>query len=145
MPAARQKKVGRFNVEIELANNGDVEALQRGNIPSGQVRRAKILGLVDSGASRLVLPTAIAKQLGLRITGKIKVKYADGRTATRDRAEGVYLELMGRHSVFRATLEPKREIALIGALVLEDLDFLIDPTRQCLYPRDPRIEISEEE
>ncbi|MCI0740790.1 MAG: hypothetical protein L0Y72_17200 [Gemmataceae bacterium] len=53
------------------------------------------------------------------------------------------LKLLGRHSVFNATLEPKRETALIGAIVLEDLDLLVDSTKQRLYPRDPDFVVSE--
>ena len=145
MVAVREKKVGRIKVEVELANNNDLAAAERGDLSADRVRRVKILGVVDSGASRLVLPSAVAKQLGLKVTGKIMVKYADGRTARRDRAEGVFLELLGRHSVFRASLEPKRDTVLIGAIVLEDLDFLIDPSKECIYPRNPDIEVSEAE
>jgi len=90
-----------------------------------------------------VLPAAVAKELGLRSTSKVKVRSANGQSAKRPQVEGVYLELMGRHSVFNATVAPKRETALIGAIVLEDLDFLVDCTKQCLYPRDPKYVISE--
>jgi predicted aspartyl protease len=145
MVAAREKKVGRFKVEVELANNDDLAAVRRGALAADKVRRVKILGVVDSGASGLVLPTAVAKQLGMPVTGKVKVTYANRRSSQRDRVEGVYLELQGRHSVFRASLEPKRETALIGAIVLEDLDFLIDPRRERIYPRDPDIEVTEAE
>jgi hypothetical protein len=71
------------------------------------------------------------------------VRYADRRTARRKQVEGVYLELLGRHSVFNATVEPKHETALIGAIVLEDLDLLVDCTKQKLYPRDPHFVVSE--
>ncbi len=135
--------MGRFRVELELANFGDMDAVIRGDLPAEKVRRVKIQGVVDSGASRLVLPSATAKQLGLRVSGRGKVKYADGRTARRDQVEGVYLELLGRHGVFNASLEPKRENALVGAIVLEDLDFLIDPRKERLYPRDPEMVVSE--
>jgi predicted aspartyl protease len=141
--AGKKKKMGRFKVETELANFGDMDAVLRGDLTADKVRRVKIAGIVDSGASRLVIPSAIAKQLGLRVSGKGKVKYADGRTARRDQVEGVYLELMGRHGVFNASLEPKRETLLIGAIVLEDLDFLIDPRKERLYPRDPEMVVSE--
>jgi hypothetical protein len=40
-------------------------------------------------------------------------------------------------------IEPKRDSALIGAIVLEELDLLIDNTRQRLVPRDPRFIVSE--
>jgi hypothetical protein len=35
------------------------------------------------------------------------------------------------------------ETALIGAIVLEDLDLLVDCTKQKLYPRDPDFVVSE--
>jgi hypothetical protein len=47
------------------------------------------------------------------------------------------VRLQGRDSVFNAVVEPKRETALIGALVLEELDFLVDCNKQRLVPRDP--------
>jgi hypothetical protein len=45
--------------------------------------------------------------------------------------------LEGRSSVFKAIVEPDRTEALIGAIVLEDLDLIVDCTRQKLVPRDP--------
>jgi hypothetical protein len=51
----------------------------------------------------------------------------------------------GRDSVFNAIVEPARESALIGAIVLEDLDFLVDCTGQRLVPRDPKQIVSEAE
>jgi predicted aspartyl protease len=145
MDTTSEKKVGRFKVEVELANNDDLAAVRRGNLSAEEVRRVKVLGVVDSGASRLVLPTIIAKQLGLPVTGKVKVTYANRSTTRRDKVEGVYLELLGRHGLFAAHLEPKRDTALIGALVLEELDFLIDPLKEKLYPRDPKMITSEAE
>jgi hypothetical protein len=59
--------------------------------------------------------------------------------------DGVHLTLLGRSSVFKASVEPRRTTALIGAFVLEDLDFLVDPTHQRLFPRDPNMIISEAE
>lgn len=50
-----------------------------------------------------------------------------------------------RDSIFNAVVEPGRESALIGAIVLEDLDFLIDRGNQRLVPRDPKHIISEVE
>ena len=51
----------------------------------------------------------------------------------------------GRESIFNAIVEPDRESALIGAIVMEDLDLLIDCTAQRLVPRDPKQIISEVE
>jgi hypothetical protein len=61
----------------------------------------------------------------------------------RDAVKGVYVKLLGRDGVFTAVVEPKRRSALIGAIVLEDLDFVVDCTSQKLVPRDPRFVVSE--
>ncbi len=143
MAATREKKVGRFKVEIELANFGDMTAVERGNLVADKVRRVKILGVVDSGGAYLVLPSAVAKQLGLPAAKKVKVKYANTSIAWREKVQGVYLELQGRDGVFSATLEPKRDTALIGALVLEELDFLVDSKNGKIYPRDPEAILAE--
>jgi predicted aspartyl protease len=140
---AMETKVGRFSVRIKVSNYGDRAAAERGLVEAASVREMELEGVVDCGASRLVLPASVARQLGLRATARVKVKYADGRVATRDAVDGVYLELQGRHGVFTAIVEPKRETALIGAIVLEDLDFLIDPQQLQLVPRDPKFVVNE--
>jgi predicted aspartyl protease len=129
--------VGRFSVEIEVANYGDLALAERGLLPADQVRRETIHGLVDSGATRLVLPEAVVKRLGLPLSTAVNVRYADGRHAKRRAVKGVFVRLLGRDSTFTAICEPKRETALIGAIVLEDLDLLVDCVTQQVVPRDP--------
>ena len=135
--------VGRFSVEFEVANNDDMALMRRGLLPADQVRRETIHGLVDSGATRLVLPEAVVKRLGLQLSTAVNVRYADGRRAKRRAVKGVFVRLLGRDSTFTAICEPKRETALIGAIVLEDLDLLVDCAAQQVVPRDPRGETFE--
>lgn len=143
MVSAKGDNLGRFSVEVDLANYDDLAAVRRGTIPPEAVRRTRIRGVVDSGATRLVLPERVVDQLGLLKRGTVNVRYADGRTATRDLAQGIELSFLDRSSVFNAVVEPQRESALIGAIVLEDLDLLVDCTKQQLRPRDPKQIISE--
>ena len=135
--------VRRFSVEIQVANNRDVIKAEDGLLAEDQVRRATIRGVVDSGAARLVLPKSVVQKLGLPVGGKVKVRYADHRTRTRNTADNVQVEIQGREGTFTAIVEPSRTEALIGAIVLEDLDYLIDCLHQRLVPRDPRFVISE--
>jgi predicted aspartyl protease len=86
--------MGRLSVPITVANNDDLALVRRGLLPTDQVRRQTIQAVVDSGAATLVLPRVVVKQLGLPLTDQIKVRYADGRTAKRREAEGVYVELL---------------------------------------------------
>ena len=138
-----EERVGRVSVEFEVANNDDVVGARLGNIPMSSIRRETIRGLVDPGATRLVLPGALVERLGLRAGAQVKVQYADGRTEMRDRVDGVHAEIQGRGGVFSAIVEPRRTEALIGAIVLEDLDFLVDCAQQKLIPRDPAYIVSE--
>lgn len=138
--------VGRFSVDIEIANNEDVIDARRGRLDPAKIRRKTIKGLVDSGATRLILPQAIAKELGFPVkSSKTRVRYADGRRALRPEVTDVNVLIQGRDGIFTALVEPKRDTALVGAIVLEDLDFLVDCAHQRLVPRDPDYVISEAE
>jgi predicted aspartyl protease len=144
-PLREIKKMSRFFVTFEVANNDDLAAARRGDLAPEKVRRVTLQGLVDSGASRLVLPKKVVEQLGLAVTEYVKVTYADRRSVKRPVVQGVHVALQGRDSIFKATVEPKRDTALIGSIVLEDLDFLVDCEKKLLVPRDPRFIVSEAE
>jgi predicted aspartyl protease len=143
MIAKQEPTMGRFSVEVELTNHEDLYRAKAGIIAPGDVRRARVRGVVDSGATRLVIPGSLARQLGLESSGSAKVRYADGSTAERTIVKDVHLSYGGRESVFNAIVEPTRDSILIGAIVLEDLDFLIDCGGQRLVPRDPHQIVSE--
>jgi predicted aspartyl protease len=137
MSNTRNKCMGRFVVTVELANDQDLTRAKSGDIPPNQVRRLSIKGWVDTGAARLVIPQRVVEELGLPIVGEATVRYAGGQTARREIAEAIRLAYGGRSSVFDAVVEPDRDSALIGAIVLEGLDFVVDCTGQLLVPRDP--------
>src|SRR5579883_3452936 len=117
--------MGRVTAELLLANAGDREVAARGLMPADQVRTAVVSGIVDTGAAMLVLPEGIVNRLGVPDNGEATVRYANHRTATRRVVEQVRLELAGRTT------------SLIGAIVLEALDLLVDCRTQTLHPRDP--------
>ncbi len=136
-------EMGRFSVEFDVANNIDVAQAGLRQIPASQVRRVTLTGVVDPGATRLVLPADVVKQLGVPNVGTTKTRYADGRVGRRDVVDEVRVTLQGRSRVFDAIVEPKRKTALIGAIVLETLDFVVDCVIQKLVPRDPKQIVSE--
>lgn len=129
--------MGRFSVEIELVNFVDQARAEAGDIARSEVRSLRMQAVVDSGAAPLVLPASVVEQLGVKTAGKAAVRYADGRCAERLVAEGVSLAYAGRASVFSAVVEPGRDSALLGAIVLEELDLVVDCKRKALVPRDP--------
>lgn len=139
----RRGEVGRFSVEFTVMNNLDRNAVALGLLAPDRIRETTLEGVVDTGAARLVLPENIADQLGLEPAGETNVRYADQRTAVRKRVGEVRVRLLDREGVFSAVLEPNRTTALIGAIVLEELDLVVDCTTQTLHPRDPDRIISE--
>ncbi len=145
MVIAKENPVGRFSVDVALANYDDLAQARAGDIPESSVRRMTLPGVVDWGATRLVIPQSVAERLGVEPTGEVGVRYADGRVGQRPLVGGVHLTWGGRSSVFNAIVEPDRDSALLGAIVLGDLDLVVDCTTQSLRPRDPKQIISEVE
>lgn len=138
MHTTNENGMGRFSVDVSLANRDDMMRAENGLVAADEVRRVTIRGVVDSGAARLVIPASTAAALGLDTSAKAKVRYADGRTAERAIAKRISLSYGGREGIFDAIVEPDRNSALIGAMVMEVLDFYIDCTGQRLLPRDSK-------
>ena len=132
-----RKSSGEFSVELDLANYQDLMQVRMGVITNDQVRRTRISGLVDTGATRLVLPPSVVSALGLTSAGQVTCQFADGREAVREVVNDAFVELLGRSATFKAIVEPTRTDALIGAIVLEELDFIVDCLNMTLVPRDP--------
>ncbi len=135
--------MGRVSVEFEVANYGDLTLAKRGLLPGDQVRREIIHDIVDSGATKLVLPEAVVKRLGLTAGSGVKVRYTDGRQVKR-RERGGCLPSAPRppwHLHRRRRTQTNNRV--VGAIVLEDLDLLVDCAAQKLVPRDPKGETFE--
>jgi predicted aspartyl protease len=129
--------MGRFSVQFVVANYRDViQAAPGGSIPEA-VKHLVLSGVVDRGAARLVLPQRAVDALGFHGHGETTVRYADGRRERRRVVTDVWLQLLGRDGIFSAVVEPDRPDALIGAIVLEELDLMVDCTAQTLRPREP--------
>ena len=107
------------------------------------VTHITLSGVVDSGAAKLVLPQHVVDELGLLPDGETTVRLADNSRARRKVVSNVWLQLLGRHGVFSAVVEPNRQDALIGAIVLEGLDLLVDCGVQSVYPREPGSTLTE--
>jgi hypothetical protein len=137
MRARGADEAGRISVDLEVANDGDLVLMRHGRVQPEQVRRETIRGVVSTKATRLVLPEAVVKRLGLPPGELAPVRYADGRRGRLPLVQGVFVRLLGRDGTYSAISDPDRETALIGAIVLADLDLVIDDAEHRLVPRDP--------
>ena len=105
----------------------------------------EIEAVVDTGATMLVLPSDIVERLGLRKVEEVKVRYANNSVQTTQIFGVVTLELQGRAGNFDVLAEAEGAQPLIGQIVLERLDLVIEPsTRKVMpNPRSPEMPMLE--
>ena len=128
--------MGRVTVEFVLSNYADMKLLEAGYLTPDRVRRVTMNGVIDTGTTRLVLPQGVCDMLGLPMTGQSVLRYADHRREKRNVVSDAHVAFLGRGGVFNAIVEPTRSDALIGAIVMEDLDMIVDCPGQKVVPRE---------
>ena len=126
------KNMGEVRVQVKLTNAVDEELVNRGLLNPNLLRVYEAQALVDSGATRTVLPNSVVQHLGLRIRGQEIAKYADGRQEAVGLTGPVIIDLFGRETI-EAAMVTGDEV-LIGQTVLETLDLLVDCKNQQLIP-----------
>src|SRR5258708_1260669 len=119
--------MGRVMAKVKLANFTDLEKAAEGSVAESAVRAMEVEAMVDTGATILVIPEAIAKTLGVREIRRTRVRYADGRVAPVSIVGPIFLEVCGRSMSADAVVEPNAHCVLLGQIPLEELDLVVDP------------------
>lgn len=124
--------MGAVRVKVKLTNTIDEELVTRGLLAPSLLRQYEVDGLVDTGAVSLVIPIQLVEQLGLRIRGQRMAQYTNGSEEVIGVTGPVIIECEGRETVVEA-LAIGNEV-LIGQVVLEQTDLLVDCKNQRLIP-----------
>ena len=127
--------MGEVRVEVKLENTTDRELVLRGLLTEDQVRTFDVHVVADTGAVMLVLPQDEVEALGLREIREAVVRYADERKEERSVAGPVTVRVNGRAATVDCIVGPPNSEPLLGHVVLEIMDLLIDPLQQKLVPR----------
>ena len=123
----------RHTTQIKLANLSDLFLVQAGAMNPEDVRRVTVDdALVDTGATRLCLPTSLIEHLGLTPVGKRSARTATG-IVERTLYSEVEYTLLERSSTSRVTDLPEGSPILIGHIVMEALDLCVDMKRGLIY------------
>jgi len=106
----------------------------------------EVEAVIDTGGTMVVLPQNIVEELGLRKIREAKVRYANNKTEIKSIYGVVTIEIKGRTGNFDVLAEAEGSQPLIGQVVLEILDLVVDPRTQTLIPNPlspeiPRVEI----
>ncbi len=100
-----------------------------------EVREVHLNCLIDSGAVLSYLPQEVVELLGLPVTGSVIVTYADERKEELKKVGPVKIKIGNRDGNFDCLMGPPNCEPLIGQIVLEELDLLIDLKEQQLVVR----------
>jgi len=121
-------------VQVKLTNYVDVANAEAGLIPRSAVRTVEIQALADTGAIAMAIPADIAKALGVQVGGAERVRVADGRPITVQRAYGLVIEVIGRSVGGDALVLPEGTTPLLGAVQLELMDLVVVPSTGEVIP-----------
>ena len=127
-----EMKMGAVRVPVKLTSAFEEGLVSRGSLHPKHLHIHEAIGLVDTGALTLVIPQTVAEYLGLKIEGTQVARFANGATDVLGVTEPVKIECQGRTVAVEA-LVVGDEI-LIGQVVLELMDFLVDCNNQKLIP-----------
>lgn len=100
--------------------------------------------IIDTGARMLCLPADLVEALGLEKIDKKTVRYANGEKDIKEIASTVTLELMERKTSCYVLIEKTGAPVLVGQIPLEDLDRLIDMSKEDLMvnPESPYMSLA---
>ena len=108
-------------------------------------REIELEAVIDTGATMLVLPQNVIDKLNLRKMREVKVRYANNKTEIKSIYGVVTVEMCGRAGEFNVLAEPEGAQPLVGQIILEQLDLIVDPsTRKVIpNPRSPEMPMVE--
>lgn len=121
--------MGEVREKVKFTNIFD-EYLKR-----DQIRQVELDCLIDSGAVLIYLPAEVIDLLGLPKSGSVIVTYADERKEQLEKAGPVKVQIGDRTGNFDCIVGPPNCEPLIGQIVLEELDLLVDPKLKKLVVR----------
>jgi len=127
--------MGEIKVKIVLENFVDRFMYIENQTEEKEIRRYEMDAVVDTGAVMLILPQDVVEELGLKILRTVVFTYADERKEERPVAGTVTITIGKRFMNTDCIVGPPASEALIGQVILEELDLIPDCQKQTLTPR----------
>ena len=117
-------------------------AMRLANDARPDLEEIEATGLVDTGVLHLCIPERVALQLQLSQKAPREVQTPDGKSHLVRYDSPVKISMLGRECVTGALVFGNQ--VLLGAILMEDMDFVVEPSRQCVTvnPLSPNIPLS---
>ena len=127
--------MGEVHAGVVLENQADRILTDAGHLERARVRCVELDALVDTGAVMTLLPQDVVEALGLSLDGKIIVTLANEERIELPRARLLSLTIGDRQMDTDCLVGPPQCEPLLGQLVLERLDLIVDPVKHVVSPR----------
>ena len=127
--------MGEVRASVLLENAEDIGVARRGMLDPTAVRRVNADMLVDTGAVVVLLPQDMVEALGVVTLDKRVVTLADDRKVEMPSAGPLRLTIFRRSMTTDCLVGPPRCEPLLGQVVLESLDLIVDSARRELTVR----------
>jgi len=125
--------MGETKAKITLVNMKDRLLAGAGVIGESQIRKVTVDAVVDTGASPLVIPETLRKELGLEIEEPGAVTLAGGKHEECTVAGPVQIRWNDRYTLSNpVVLSGETDGVLLGVYPLEEMDLTVDVVRQRL-------------
>lgn len=125
--------MGRVIEKVIVKNFGDILKVSEGLLQEEAIRTVEVKAIVDTGAGFLCLPPDVIDKLGLMYSHSRKVLTANGDVKRRIFSVAS-ITLQGREIRMDVMENDETTPALVGYLVLENMDLVVDPKSQKVTP-----------
>ena len=122
--------MGMVYTEVTLKNVKDIGLAQEGYIKEQAIREDTVTALVDTGAMNLCITEEIFDRLGLEIVEQKTATVANGQRILCNVTGPVEVHWKDRRTVVMATVVPGADKVLLGAIPLEGMDLMVNPSQQ---------------
>jgi len=125
--------VGKTFEKVVIKNYMDIAKATEGLIQEDDIRKVEVNAVVDTGAAFLCLPPTAVAKLGLQYSHTRDVNTANGKVKRRFFSVA---SIIIRDREIRMDVMENDESTppLIGYLVLENMDFVVDTKSQRITP-----------
>lgn len=125
--------MGRTVEKLKILNYVDTVKASEEIIPESSIRKVELEAIVDTGATYVCIGRKDIENLGLQFHKIVRIKTANGDVKRR-LFKGAEVELKGRSFEMEILENDDNTPPLIGYLLLEALDFVIDPKSRSVIP-----------
>ena len=132
-PQSAAPRVDRINFVLYAHRMGITYVHARLRRPDGRGLTRNVRFLVDSGAIYSVLPEETWRALRLRPEREVEFTLADGTSIKRSVSECRF-EIRGAAATSPVVLGEEHDGALLGAVTLETLGFMLNPLTREILP-----------